>query len=80
MHDPTALERYITLLTTHDWEYEFSDDHRLWMRGTLARRELDRLREEIDPNYLVWNLHAPLAHRFPWPEPAPQAVAALLAP
>lgn len=69
MHDPTALERYLTLLTTHDWEFEFSDDRRLWMRGTLARKELDRLREDIDPRCLVWNLHAPLAHRLPWPEP-----------
>ena len=43
MHpDLNTLEK---LLKTHDWYYEYSDDHRVWQRG---RDERDEIRRQID--------------------------------
>ena len=51
--------RYIHLLQTHDWTYEFSDDQSVWLRGTTQRRELNSLQPRVDPLYHLWNQHAP---------------------
>jgi hypothetical protein len=38
MNEPLAiLEK---LLQSHDWSYEFSDDHRVWKRGTAERNAI----------------------------------------
>ena len=43
MHpDLNTLEK---LLKTHDWYYEYSDDHRVWQRG---RDERDEIRRQQD--------------------------------
>lgn len=40
MHpDLNTLEK---LLKTHDWYYNYSDDHSVWKRGTEARDEIRR--------------------------------------
>ena len=43
MHpDLNTLEK---LLKTHDWYYEYSDDHRVWQRG---RDQRDEIRRQMD--------------------------------
>jgi len=43
MHpDMVQFER---LLKTHDWYFEYSDDHRVWQRGRDERDEIRRQRD-----------------------------------
>jgi len=53
------MEDYIYKLRTHDWFYEYSDDHGVWRRGSDERDQLRRLQEEIDDDYKIWNQYAP---------------------
>ncbi len=39
------LEKLETLLKSHDWHYNMSDDHRYYTRG---REEYDRIREVME--------------------------------
>lgn len=54
-----VMEKYKRLLSHHDWFYDYSDDHSVWTRGSKERAELMALRENIDPDYKVWNTIAP---------------------
>lgn len=56
--DP-CIENYRERLQTHDWYYEFSDDHSVWLRGFAARQCLRELQKEIDPDGKIWNEYAP---------------------
>jgi len=38
----------------HDWYYDFSDDYRVWQRGTAARDELRRLIAEAGADRSVF--------------------------
>lgn len=58
-----TIERYRTMLAEHDWEFEYSDDARVRRLGRLALEQLRFLRRELDPDYKIWNAHAPAAHR-----------------
>jgi hypothetical protein len=52
-------EEYERKLKWHDWQYEYSDDHAVWRRGTIAQRELEEAARTLDPDYALWNLYAP---------------------
>lgn len=67
-----TLERYKRMLEEHDWEFDHSDDARVWRLGRLAQEQLEFLRREIDPDYKIWNAHAPAAHRRHIPNLNPQ--------
>ena len=54
-----TMEEYARRLQTHDWFYDYSDDHSVWTKGSSERSDLYRIREDLDPNYEVWNKHAP---------------------
>lgn len=54
---------YVTLLHQHDWSHEFSDDPRAVAQGRDQLRELRMVQREIDPDYALWNQHAPEACR-----------------
>jgi hypothetical protein len=53
----SGIQDYIDKLEAHDWYHEFSDDARAYTRGKQQRRELDSLRQHIDPDYGIWNKH-----------------------
>lgn len=55
---------YVSLLLTHDWDYEWCDDYRVWTRGKEQRQRLMQLMAAIDPQGRLWAIHAP--HR-PFP-------------
>jgi hypothetical protein len=54
---------YDELLRTHDFEFEYSDDQRVWRRGHYERQALLALREKLDPSGAIWNRLAPASHR-----------------
>lgn len=58
-------EAYIRLLQSHEFAYEFSDDHKVWMRGADERAQLRILQREVDPSGALWNQHAPAGYRLP---------------
>ena len=35
------------LLKAHDWSYEFSDDHRVWKRGTAERAAINQEQKRL---------------------------------
>lgn len=53
------LEQYKNLLKTHDWTYQYSDDHRAWEKGNNAQKVLTELAKKVDPSYNIWNEIAP---------------------
>lgn len=63
--DPAArpLARYREMLEEHDWDFEYSDDQRVWRIGRLALTQLRLLQQELDPDFAIWNAYAPAAHR-----------------
>lgn len=54
-----TLDRYRTMLRGHDWFFEYTEDHRVWRLGRLAQEQLEFLRRELDPDYVIWNSIAP---------------------
>ena len=54
-----VLDSYINLLRTHDWSYEWSDDHSVWKRGSDERQVLRQMQTQCDEDYKIWNEHAP---------------------
>lgn len=36
-------EQFRVMLRNFDWSYEYSDDHRVWKRGSDAKARIDRL-------------------------------------
>jgi hypothetical protein len=50
---------YVKALRTHDWYFEFSDDHSVYEAGREARAQLQLAQREFDPDCAIWNQHAP---------------------
>lgn len=49
--------RYVTLLYTHDWGYEFSDDRQRWLNGMKTHQELLALQKAFDPDHTLMVAH-----------------------
>lgn len=62
MKQPTVND-YIYRLKSHDWYYEYSDDHVAWRRGRDERKVLEDLRFEFDKDYTIWNQWCGIAYR-----------------
>jgi hypothetical protein len=62
---------YAKLLAEHDWLFEHSEDHTVWERGHTAFNEIRRLRQLVDHDYELWNMHCPLSMRQPAAEWTP---------
>ena len=41
------------LLQFHDWQYEFSDDHRVWKRGVAERDAINQEQKRLINNGLA---------------------------
>lgn len=55
----THTDLYRSALRTHDWYYNFSDDHNVWRRGQQQRIDIDRMQKKVDQQYEIWNMYAP---------------------
>lgn len=62
--DNSYMEKYKSLLTYHDWFYDYSDDHNVWTKGAKERAELRALQQNLDPDYEIWNTFAPDDFKF----------------
>lgn len=62
MEGNTELARYHRLLATHDWAYEFSDDHSMWRRGCVERHVLNAMAAQLDHDRSIWRLYDPGTH------------------
>lgn len=56
-------EYYLALLKAHDWSYDYSEDFSRWQAGHSQHLQLTRLQRLIDPEYALWNQHAPAAYQ-----------------
>lgn len=53
MNEVITKEKYQQLLDTHDWNYHFSDDHKVWKKGAENEQELlDLAKNDIELTHL----------------------------
>lgn len=48
----STLKEFSEACRTHDWYYEYSDDHRVWTRGKNERASINQLYKILDENGL----------------------------
>jgi hypothetical protein len=53
------IKNYTESLKRMDWEYEFSDDHRVYCNGREELKALVMDRDRLDPAGTIWNQYAP---------------------
>ena len=54
-------EKLVKLLKEHDWWFEMSDDHRVWLRGNRELSEINSCMRKIneDEAIVLWNKYCP---------------------
>jgi hypothetical protein len=57
------MQQYHQLLARHDWEFNYADDHRAFMAGSVSMGQLRALQPTVDPYFDIWNIYAPSAHK-----------------
>lgn len=62
------IEKYVHQLECFDWWFNYSDDHKVWRAGEAAAQRLQGERKRLDPDFAIWNKHAPEEFRVPPPE------------
>lgn len=60
----SEIDQYKQRLSSHDWSYEYSDDHSVWSRGRDERQRLSAQARQLDPDYTIWNSLAPEGYRI----------------
>lgn len=63
MTAPEQLDHYRRCLACHDWTFEYSDDHSVWRRGCAELAEIQRLQQQLDPKFKIWNEYAPNSYK-----------------
>ena len=53
------LALYQQRLAAHDWFFEYSDDHSVWLSGRAELGQLQSMQRELDPDFAIWNQFAP---------------------
>ncbi len=63
--------KLMNLLKTHDWNYQYSDDHRVWSNGSDEAEEITKLvnllnlsKEDIEDLTLQYPDIKNLSHRY----------------
>jgi hypothetical protein len=46
--DKVSLTEYWDMLNSHDWYYDFSDDHSVWKAGVANRDKLNTIARQSD--------------------------------
>ena len=54
-----GMKKYIDMLKSHDWTYQYSDDHSVWQRGSAEADEIRRLGDIVDPDRKLYKQHSP---------------------
>lgn len=55
----TQLDSYINKLKAHDWYYMYADGLREFNKGKEQWMAISAMQRELDPDYTVFNQHAP---------------------
>ena len=57
----TEMDTFVKALKSHDWYYDYSDDHSVWKQGEAERAQLRMMYRAFDAGLArnVWNEHAP---------------------
>lgn len=62
------LKAYHDLLSTMDWQYQFSDDQAVWRKGVEQVKKARALQAEVDPDGSIWMSYSG-AHMHGAPKP-----------
>ena len=54
-----GMEKYINMLKSHDWTYQYSDDHRYWTKGRDEEDAIRRLGDIVDPDRKLYKKYSP---------------------
>lgn len=57
--DAKEMADYVALLASHDWFYQYADDHTVWSKGASAFGRLCIMQSRLDPDYAIWNAKCP---------------------
>ena len=57
--DSDEMKEYIKLLKSHDWTYQYSDDHSVWKRGSAEADAIRSLGDKVDPDRELYKKHSP---------------------
>ena len=57
--NPQMLEKYISMLKSHDWSYDYSDDHRVWKKGSDEAGKIRLMARDIDPDLELYKKYSP---------------------
>lgn len=58
---PVTLEKFITMLQTHDWYYNYTDDGKVWRAGKNDEDEIHRIIRERGTKYeQAYNQYKPV--------------------
>ena len=59
--EPVTLEKFITMLQTHDWYYNYTDDGKVWRDGKNVEDEIHRIIRERGTKYeQAYNQYKPV--------------------
>lgn len=59
--------RFIELLRSHDWSYEYADDYTAFQAGKSSMQRLRALRDSLPDGVQLWNAYAPVGQKLPMP-------------
>lgn len=57
--DNKIEQQYRKLLKHHDWFSEYSDDHKVWEKGSIEYTQIMCMAQQIDSDYKIFNEYAP---------------------
>ena len=60
---PIRRAEYVSALLKHDWQFDYSDDHRVWTAGRDETKRLRLERAVVDPDHALWKKHAHESYR-----------------
>ena len=50
-----TITEYKSALSTMDWHYDYSDDHRVWRAGSARKRLLEELSKQTPQHTRAWD-------------------------
>jgi len=56
---PDAMDKYIDMLKKHDWTYNYSDDHRYYVKGSEEEKAIRALGDIVDPDRKLYKQYSP---------------------
>ena len=60
------VDKYVNMLQTHDWYYDYSDDHTQWQKGLEEMAKIREAYKALEPELAkaLWNQYAPVMFKM----------------